>query len=80
LRDDGLSSTLRSLAQVIQFRVEVRMVANRKLSGFDGGISIETASVYGSLKRLLGVMLRDEAPIVIQSEISLPSETVKDRD
>jgi hypothetical protein len=36
--------------------------------------------IAGSLKRLLGVMLRDETPIVVQSEISLPSETVEDRD
>ena len=36
--------------------------------------------IAGSLERLLGVMLGDEASIVAQSEISLPSETVEDRD
>ncbi len=36
--------------------------------------------IAGSLERLLGVMLGDEASIVVQSEISLPSETVEDRD
>jgi hypothetical protein len=36
--------------------------------------------IAGSLERLLSVMLGDEASIVVQSEISLPSETVEDRD
>jgi hypothetical protein len=36
--------------------------------------------IAGSLERLLGVMLGDQASVVVQSEISLPSETVEDRD
>ena len=64
----------RGSLQILGRRLRASRFSRDDVCAHDGEV------IAGSLERLLGVMLGDEASIIVQSEISLPSETVEDRD